>query len=254
MPEDKEPKGAWYANVIGQPIELDAPSVCSAKVSVETSEWFIDACASHHVCGERKMFNTFKKLKLMSLEHGEGSSTITGIASFRTFERFVVCRQVLLMPDLAKPFVILTDASHQGLGAVLCQDVDVWDDKKQTMVPSPKPVAFASRVLRGAEVRYSIPELECLAVVWAIERFKPFLEYTTFILESDAQALKWLMSTPEPSGRFGRWAIRIQSGAFKIVYRQGRLNCVPDALSRAPLPDEKMPIDDYVESKEVTKC
>uniref|UniRef100_T1IN49 Uncharacterized protein n=1 Tax=Strigamia maritima TaxID=126957 RepID=T1IN49_STRMM len=61
------------------------------------------------------------------------------------------------------------------------------------------------------------------------------------------------MSTPEPSGRFGRWAIRIQSGAFKIVYREDRLNYVADALLRAPLPDVETPIDDYVESKEVTK-
>uniref|UniRef100_T1JNB1 RNA-directed DNA polymerase n=1 Tax=Strigamia maritima TaxID=126957 RepID=T1JNB1_STRMM len=143
---------------------------------------------------------------------------------------------VLLMPDLKKPFVILTDASHVGLGAVLCQDAPVWCDKKQGMIVKPRPVAFASRVLRGAEVRYSTLELECLAVVWAIDRFRPYLEYTTFILESDAQALKWLMSTPEPSGRFGRWAVKIQCGAFKILYRQGSQNKVADALSRAPLP------------------
>uniref|UniRef100_T1IHP3 Reverse transcriptase RNase H-like domain-containing protein n=1 Tax=Strigamia maritima TaxID=126957 RepID=T1IHP3_STRMM len=48
-------------------------------------------------------------------------------------------------------------------------------------------------------------------------------------------------------------AIRIQSGAFKIVYRQGRLNCVADALSRAPLPTEDIPTDDYLETKELTR-
>uniref|UniRef100_T1ILE2 Reverse transcriptase RNase H-like domain-containing protein n=1 Tax=Strigamia maritima TaxID=126957 RepID=T1ILE2_STRMM len=152
----------------------------------------------------------------------------------------------------SKTAVVDVHASHQGLGAVLCQDEDVWNEKKQEFIPTPKPVAFASRVLRGAEVRYSTPELECLAVVWAIEWFKPYIEYTTFILESDAQAFKWLMSTPEPSERFGRWAIRIQSGAFKIIYRQGRLNCVADVLSRAPLPTEDIPADDYLEMKEPT--
>uniref|UniRef100_T1ISG7 Reverse transcriptase RNase H-like domain-containing protein n=1 Tax=Strigamia maritima TaxID=126957 RepID=T1ISG7_STRMM len=85
------------------------------------------------------------------------------------------------MPNLSQPFVILTDASHQGLGAVLCQDEDVWNEKKQEFISTPKPVAFASRVLRGAEVRYSTSKLECLAVVWAIERLKPYIEYTTFI-------------------------------------------------------------------------
>uniref|UniRef100_T1IN60 Reverse transcriptase/retrotransposon-derived protein RNase H-like domain-containing protein n=1 Tax=Strigamia maritima TaxID=126957 RepID=T1IN60_STRMM len=74
---------------------------------------------------------------------------------------------VLLMPDLKKPFVILTDAFHVGLGAVLCQDAPVWCDKKQGMIIKPHPVAFASRTLlakatgcsSGAEVRYSTPEL-----------------------------------------------------------------------------------------------
>uniref|UniRef100_T1IJP0 Reverse transcriptase RNase H-like domain-containing protein n=1 Tax=Strigamia maritima TaxID=126957 RepID=T1IJP0_STRMM len=70
---------------------------------------------------------------------------------------------------------------------------------------------------------------------------------------ADAQALKWLMSTPEPSGRFGRWAIKIQCGAFKIIYQKGRLNQVADALSRAPLSAEDTPADDHVEEKEVTQ-
>uniref|UniRef100_T1ILU2 Reverse transcriptase RNase H-like domain-containing protein n=1 Tax=Strigamia maritima TaxID=126957 RepID=T1ILU2_STRMM len=61
------------------------------------------------------------------------------------------------------------------------------------------------------------------------------------------------MSTPEPSGRFGRWAIRIQSGAFKIIYHQGRLNWVADALSRAALLTVDIPADDYLETKEPTR-
>uniref|UniRef100_T1J180 RNA-directed DNA polymerase n=1 Tax=Strigamia maritima TaxID=126957 RepID=T1J180_STRMM len=134
---------------------------------------------------------------------------------------------------------------EHGLGAILCQDENVWNEKKQEFIPTPKAVAFASRVLREAEVRYSTPELQCLAVVWVIERFKPYIEYTTFILESDAQALKWLMSTPEPSGRFG-------SGLYESRVRR-RLNWVADAFSRAPLPTEEIPADDYLEMKEPTR-
>uniref|UniRef100_T1JIZ2 Uncharacterized protein n=1 Tax=Strigamia maritima TaxID=126957 RepID=T1JIZ2_STRMM len=59
------------------------------------------------------------------------------------------------------------------------------------------------------------------------------------------------MSTPEPSGRFGRWAIKIQCGAFKIIYR--KVNQVADALSRAPLSAEDIPADDHVKEKEVTQ-
>uniref|UniRef100_T1J2D6 Reverse transcriptase/retrotransposon-derived protein RNase H-like domain-containing protein n=1 Tax=Strigamia maritima TaxID=126957 RepID=T1J2D6_STRMM len=126
------------------------------------------------------------------------------------------------------PQLLDTDASHQGLGAVLCQDEDVWNEKKQEFIPTPKPVAFANRVLREAEVLDTR-------------------------VKSDAQVLKWLMSTPEPSERFGWWAIRIQSEAFKIIYRQSRLNCVADALSRASLATEDIPADDYLETKEPTR-
>uniref|UniRef100_T1JKV6 RNA-directed DNA polymerase n=1 Tax=Strigamia maritima TaxID=126957 RepID=T1JKV6_STRMM len=140
-------------------------------------------------------------------------------------------KNVLLMPDLNKLFVILTDASHVGLGA------QVWCNKKQDMVVKPRPVAFA----------------KCLAVVWAIDRFRPHLEYTTFILESDAQALKLLMLTPEPSSRFGCWAEKIQCGAFNILYRQGSQNKVVDALLRAPLPVTEIPITDHVKETEITQ-
>uniref|UniRef100_T1ITZ8 Reverse transcriptase/retrotransposon-derived protein RNase H-like domain-containing protein n=1 Tax=Strigamia maritima TaxID=126957 RepID=T1ITZ8_STRMM len=103
-------------------------------------------------------------------------------SAFNELKSKLCAENVLMMPDYKKPFVVLTDASHQ-----------------------------------------------------------------------DAQALKWLMSTPEPSGRFGRWAIKIQCGAFKIIYRKGRLNQVADALSRAPLSAEDIPADDHVEEKEVTQ-
>uniref|UniRef100_T1IKZ6 RNA-directed DNA polymerase n=1 Tax=Strigamia maritima TaxID=126957 RepID=T1IKZ6_STRMM len=69
------------------------------------------------------------------------------------------------------------------------------------------------------------------------------------------------MSTPEPSGRFGRWAVKIQCGAFKILYRQGSQNKVTDALSRAllllvlpvTLPVTEIPITDHVEETEITQ-
>uniref|UniRef100_T1IIP0 RNA-directed DNA polymerase n=1 Tax=Strigamia maritima TaxID=126957 RepID=T1IIP0_STRMM len=78
-----------------------------------------------------------------------------------------LCKNIELQrPDLKKPFVIRTDASHVGLGAVLMQDFEI----NGKVVP--RPIAYASRVLRGAEERYSTPELECLAVIWAVERFR----------------------------------------------------------------------------------
>lgn len=187
--------------------------------------------------------NIAAPLHALSTRIGSFELNTVETEAFNRLKTILLKDIVLIQPELNKPFTIQTDASHQGLGAVLLQEVEV--DRQMRL----KPIAFASRTLRGAETKYSTPELECLAVVWAVNRFRPFLEYTTFTIECDAMALKWLMTTPQPSGRFGRWAIRLQSGPFKINYRAGKFNKVADALSRAPI-NELLP-EDHVEIEEV---
>uniref|UniRef100_T1IKP0 Reverse transcriptase RNase H-like domain-containing protein n=1 Tax=Strigamia maritima TaxID=126957 RepID=T1IKP0_STRMM len=144
------------------------------------------------------------------------------------------------LPHLVIPYASENDES-QGTkinSLLMNQDIKLdsldWDEK---LVAGSNCTADQKLMLR-----------EVLA-----DRFRPYLEYTTFILESDAQALKWLMSTPEPSGRFGCWAVKIQCGAFKILYRQGIQNKIADALSRAQLPVTEIPITDHVEETEVTQ-
>ncbi len=88
------------------------------------------------------------------------------------------------LPDLNKPFTIQTDASGVGLGAVLLQAKGKGVDEEM------KPIYFASRGLTKAETNYSATELECLAVIWAIKKFKTYIEYTHFTVETDHQALK----------------------------------------------------------------
>ena len=89
---------------------------------------------------------------------------------------------VLKLPDVTNKFVLRTDASGTGVGAVLLQYHDNVHD----------PVAYASRKLLDRETRYSTIERELLAVVWAIQQFKYYLLGVTFILEVDHKPLVYL--------------------------------------------------------------
>uniref|UniRef100_T1II51 Integrase catalytic domain-containing protein n=1 Tax=Strigamia maritima TaxID=126957 RepID=T1II51_STRMM len=76
--ERHKPQSPWFANEPGEPTVPKSPQVCSASADVISTTWYMDSCASHNVCGNRKMFCEFEELQPMRLELGEGSSSITG--------------------------------------------------------------------------------------------------------------------------------------------------------------------------------
>ncbi|GMF57621.1 unnamed protein product [Phytophthora fragariaefolia] len=122
--------------------------------------------------------------------------------------------------------VLMTAASKIGRGACLMQDQGRgW-----------QPIAYASNVNSEAEAKYSITELECLAVVWAVMLFRPYVYGRRFKIVTDHAALKWLMTRPELAGRLHRWSLTLQEYEFETVYRAGATNAVADALSRTPVP------------------
>jgi hypothetical protein len=85
------------------------------------------------------------------------------------------------------------------------------------------------------EGKYGITELECYAVVWAIKLFRPYLYGRCCEIITDHAALKWLMSSPNLTGKLHRWALTLQEFDFTVQYRPGATNVVADALSRAPV-------------------
>ena len=100
-------------------------------------------------------------------------------------------------------------------------------------------MAYASRTLTQQERVYSTYELETLAVLFALEKFRMYIEHVTFELETDCQALSWVLAKPRTTGRIARWAIRLS--AFKFVSRhiKGTDNVVE--LSRLGRPPRQHP-------------
>jgi hypothetical protein len=130
---------------------------------------------------------------------------------------------ILTYPDFEQPFIIHTDASGTGLGAVLSQ---IREDGKEHVV------AYASRSLNKAECNYPITDQECLAIVWAIKHFQHYLGLKPFTIVTDHSALKWLKTSKIPRGRRARWVMDLQQYDFNIKHRAGKANANADALSR----------------------
>jgi len=137
--------------------------------------------------------------------------------AFRQLQSSLQSAPLLAAPKLDAPFVVCTDASNAGLGAVLEQDGRV--------------VCMASRCLKPHEFNYSTIEKECLAVIFAVKQFRHYLLGGHFLLRTDHQPLQWLKSQ-NPTNRVGRWSLLLQDYDYDVEYRSGSLNGAADGLSR----------------------
>ncbi|KAH7723371.1 gagpol and env protein precursor [Aphelenchoides avenae] len=150
--------------------------------------------------------------------------------AFDELKRRMSSTPVLAQPNIEaaisgeKPFILYTDASKDGVGAVL-HHVGL-DGKEQ-------PIAYASKSCSKAERNYAITDLEALALIFALDKFKYFLLGTHVTARTDHQPLVSLFKRRDLSGRAYRWALEIQEwNNLKIEYIPGKKNVVADALSR----------------------
>jgi len=144
--------------------------------------------------------------------------------SFDKLKSALACYPVLHCPDFDFPFEVQCDASNVGLGAVLVQHI-----RDQERV-----IAYASRTLTSAERNFTVTEKECLAIVFAVEKFRPYVEGTHFRVITDHSSLRWLRNLKNSTGRLCRWLFRLDQYDFETIHRKGKQMVVTDCLSRAP--------------------
>ena len=137
--------------------------------------------------------------------------------------KFLLCSApVLCYPRFDREFILQTDASDFGVGAVLSQ----IDDNGYEKV-----VAYASKALSARQKKFSATEKEAYAIVFGTQQFRVYLLGRHFKIVTDHNALRWLHSM-EPKGRLARWILDLQEFTFSVVHRAGRIHNNADALSR----------------------
>ncbi|GFS60908.1 hypothetical protein TNCV_2002521 [Trichonephila clavipes] len=141
--------------------------------------------------------------------------------SFDKIKRALTEAPVLQLPNFTEQFNLFTDASGVGIGAVLNQNH--------------RPIAFASRTLNKAERNYTVTERECLAVIWALNKFKTYFGSLPVKEITDHVALTKLTNGKNLSSRMIRWALKLSEFNIEWEHRPGIQNVIADVLSRNPV-------------------
>lgn len=165
--------------------------------------------------------------RLLHLLTNKGQPFIRGDAqeeAFQSSKQRLTSAPILASPVDEAGYVLDTDASLVGLGAVL----------HQLQEGHLKVIGYASRVLSKADRNYSTTRRELFAVIFGFKQFRQFLLGRKFVLRVDHAALTHLRSTPDVVGQAARWLDLIGEYDFDIQHRSGAAHENCDALSRRP--------------------
>ncbi|MEE4247445.1 MAG: RNase H-like domain-containing protein [Kangiellaceae bacterium] len=178
----------------------------------------------------RPLHDLFKGTQKKKRHRSVEETFVWGEEQQSAFRELVVrCSEapVLGFADYGKPFVVHTDASQEGLGAVLYQECEGKE----------RPIAFASRSLSTSEKNYATHKLEFLALKWAVtDKFHDYLYgAVSFEVRTDNNPLTYILSSAKLDATGHRWLAHLSQYHFQIRYRAGKKNLDADALSRLPV-------------------
>ena len=146
-------------------------------------------------------------------------------AAFDQLKARLTTSPITAFPDFSQAFRLYTDASTAGLGAILAQ---VREGKERI-------ICCASRALNLAEKSYPATKLECLAIVWAVAKFRPYLMAVPFEVFTDHYALQCLKTMRTGSALLHRWSAALKEYDFTVRHRPGKIQTHVDGLSRLPV-------------------
>nr|GEY08805.1 hypothetical protein [Tanacetum cinerariifolium] len=158
------------------------------------------------------------------------------INAFETLKKKLIEAPILVVPDWNLPFELICDASDFAIGAVL----------GQRKTKHFQPIHYASKTMTEAQIYYTTMEKEMLAVVYAFEKFRPYLVLSKSIVYTDHSALKYLLSKKDSKPRLLRWDLLLQEFDIIIRDKKGTKNLVADHLSRLENPHK-----DVLENKDI---
>ena len=140
--------------------------------------------------------------------------------AFQRLKLAMIEAPVLALPDFAQDFIVETDASGMGIGAVLMQ--------------KGHPIAFISKALSSKHQSLSVYDKEMFAILFAVKKWQHFLMGRHFTIRTDHKPLKYLMEQKVTTPSQHLWLSQLMAYDFDITYKQGSENGVADALSRVP--------------------
>ena len=144
--------------------------------------------------------------------------------AFNRLKQLLISAPILSYPDFSKEFILDTDASNDGVGAVLSQRHNGMEHV----------VAYASKSLTKAERNYSVTCRELLAIVTFTNHFRQYLLGRKFILCTNHHSLTWLTNFKNSEGQLAHWLEKLAEYTFEIEHRPGRRHNNADSLSRRP--------------------
>ena len=150
--------------------------------------------------------------------------------AFDSLRYSLIQPQILQYPDFTNKFIVTTDASDIGCGAVLSQVTQEGD----------RPIAFASKTFTPAEKNKTTILKELTAIHWAINYFKPYLYGRRFIVHTDHRPLAFHFGMKNPTSKLTRIRIDLEEFDYDVVYIKGKENVVADALSRITTTSEEL--------------